>query len=77
MTTYAFLLVEVLAFMKKLSEEGYTMIVVTHEMDFARAVSNQVVFLDKGILIEQSSPEELFNNPKSDRVKRFLSTENR
>lgn len=65
---------EVLSVMKKLSEEGYTMIVVTHEMDFAKAVSDQVVFLDKGILIEKSTPDEFFNNPKSDRVKKFLSS---
>jgi polar amino acid transport system ATP-binding protein len=65
---------EVLTVMKKLSEEGYTMIVVTHEMDFAKAVSDQVVFLDKGILIEKSTPDEFFNNPKSERVKKFLSS---
>lgn len=65
---------EVLAVMKQLSQEGYTMVVVTHEMEFARAVSDQVVFLEKGKLIEQAPPEEFFTNPKSDRVKQFLQT---
>lgn len=64
---------EVLQVMKQLSEEGYTMIVVTHEMDFARAVSDQVVFLDKGVLIEKLPPEEFFLSPKSERVRQFLS----
>ncbi|WP_295891453.1 amino acid ABC transporter ATP-binding protein [uncultured Vibrio sp.] len=63
---------EVLNVMKKLSKEGYTMIVVTHEMDFARLVSDQVVFLEKGILIEKSHPDKFFNNPDSSRVKQFL-----
>ncbi|MFM2480962.1 amino acid ABC transporter ATP-binding protein [Celerinatantimonas sp. YJH-8] len=65
---------EVLAVMKQLSQEGYTMVVVTHEMDFARAVSDQVVFLEKGKLIEQSPPEQFFTQPKSDRVRQFLTT---
>ncbi len=65
---------EVLAVMKKLSQEGYTMVVVTHEMEFARAVSNQVVFLEKGKLIEQAPPEEFFTHPKSERVQQFLQT---
>jgi len=65
---------EVLAVMKQLSQEGYTMVVVTHEMEFARAVSDQVVFLEKGKLIEQAPPEEFFTNPKSERVKQFLQT---
>jgi polar amino acid transport system ATP-binding protein len=65
---------EVLAVMKKLSQEGYTMVVVTHEMEFARAVSNQVVFLEKGKLIEQAPPEEFFTRPKSERVQQFLQT---
>jgi polar amino acid transport system ATP-binding protein len=64
---------EVLAVMKKLSLEGYTMVVVTHEMEFARAVSDKVVFLEKGLLIEQASPEEFFERPKSERVKQFLT----
>lgn len=63
---------EVLAVMKQLSKEGYTMVVVTHEMDFARNVSNQVVFLEKGILIEHCPPEKFFTNPDSPRVRQFL-----
>ncbi|WP_373951886.1 amino acid ABC transporter ATP-binding protein [Vibrio pomeroyi] len=63
---------EVLLVMKKLSQEGYTMVVVTHEMEFARQVSDQVVFLEKGILIEQSNPEKFFTNPDSARVRQFL-----
>jgi polar amino acid transport system ATP-binding protein len=63
---------EVLSVMKKLSGEGYTMIVVTHEMEFARAVSDQVVFLEKGLLIEKSAPEKFFTNPETERVRKFL-----
>ncbi|MFQ2092202.1 amino acid ABC transporter ATP-binding protein [Aeromonas taiwanensis] len=65
---------EVLAVMKALSAEGYTMVVVTHEMEFARAVSDQVVFLEKGKLIEQAPPEEFFLRPRSERVRQFLQT---
>lgn len=63
---------EVLLVMKKLSHEGYTMVVVTHEMEFARLVSDQVVFLEKGILIEKSSPQKFFTEPNSPRVRQFL-----
>jgi polar amino acid transport system ATP-binding protein len=63
---------EVLTVMKSLSSEGYTMIVVTHEMEFARAVSDQVVFLEKGLLIEKSAPEKFFTNPETERVRKFL-----
>lgn len=63
---------EVLQVIKNLSAEGYTMIVVTHEMEFARAVSDQVVFLEKGEIIEKSHPEKFFTNPDMDRVKKFL-----
>lgn len=63
---------EVLAVMRDLSSEGYTMIIVTHEMDFARNVSDQVVFLEKGIIIEKSDPETFFTNPSSERVRKFL-----
>ena len=63
---------EVLQVMRDLSGEGYTMIVVTHEMDFARAVSDQVVFLDKGLIIEKAPPEKFFTNPDSERVRKFL-----
>jgi len=63
---------EVLMVMKKLSQEGYTMVVVTHEMEFARMVSDQVVFLEKGKLIEKSAPEKFFTNPDAIRVRQFL-----
>ncbi|MPW35085.1 amino acid ABC transporter ATP-binding protein [Vibrio sp. B1Z05] len=63
---------EVLLVMQKLSKEGYTMVVVTHEMEFARNVSNQVVFLEKGILIEKSPPQKFFTDPDSPRVRQFL-----
>lgn len=67
---------EVLTVMKNLSSEGYTMIVVTHEMEFARAVSDQVVFLEKGLLIEKSAPEKFFTNPETERVRKFLELAN-
>ncbi|NBA96047.1 amino acid ABC transporter ATP-binding protein [Pseudomonas sp. R5(2019)] len=63
---------EVLTVMKNLSSEGYTMIVVTHEMEFARAVSDQVVFLEKGIIIEKAPPAKFFSNPDAERVRKFL-----
>ncbi|WOG27452.1 amino acid ABC transporter ATP-binding protein [Endozoicomonas sp. 8E] len=63
---------EVLTVMQTLSKEGYTMVVVTHEMEFARNVSSQVVFLEKGILIEKCPPEKFFTNPDSPRVRQFL-----
>ena len=59
--------------MIELAEDGMTMIVVTHEMGFARKVANRVIFMDEGQIIEQNSPNEFFNNPKSDRTKLFLS----
>jgi general L-amino acid transport system ATP-binding protein len=64
---------EVLDVMVALAEEGMTMIVVTHEMGFARTVANRVIFMDQGQIIEQNEPEEFFLNPKSDRTKLFLS----
>jgi general L-amino acid transport system ATP-binding protein len=64
---------EVLDTMIELAEDGMTMIVVTHEMCFARKVANRVIFMDEGQIIEQNSPNEFFNNPKSDRTKLFLS----
>ncbi len=63
---------EVLKVMRDLADEGRTMIVVTHEMAFARDVSNQVVFLHEGLIEEQGTPDKLFNNPDSERVKQFL-----
>ncbi|KEY60072.1 histidine ABC transporter ATP-binding protein HisP [Serratia sp. DD3] len=64
---------EVLRIMQKLAEEGKTMVVVTHEMGFARHVSNHVIFLHQGVIEEQGSPDELFDHPKSARLQQFLS----
>lgn len=64
---------EVLDTMIELAEEGMTMLCVTHEMGFAQAVANRVVFMDKGQIVEQNEPREFFNNPQSDRTKLFLS----
>lgn len=64
---------EVLRIMQKLAEEGKTMVVVTHEMEFARHVSSHVIFLHQGKIEEEGAPEELFNNPKSGRLQQFLS----
>lgn len=63
---------EVLKIMQDLAQEGLTMIVVTHEMEFARDVSHSVIFMDKGIIAEEGKPEELFTNPKEERTKEFL-----
>lgn len=65
---------EVLQVMRKLAEEGRTMLVVTHEMGFAREVASQIVFLHKGQIEEQGDPRELIKNPKSERLKQFLSS---
>ena len=64
---------EVLDVMIQLAEEGMTMLVVTHEMGFAKTVADQMIFMDEGRIIEQATPGEFFNNPKSDRTKLFLS----
>ena len=64
---------EVLEVMIRLAEDGMTMIVVTHEMGFARKVANRVIFMDMGEIVEQNEPEEFFSNPKSDRTRLFLS----
>jgi len=64
---------EVLEVMKALAHEGMTMVVVTHEMGFAREVGDRVIFMDGGKIIEQASPEEFFENPKEERTKEFLS----
>lgn len=64
---------EVLRIMQKLAEEGKTMVVVTHEMEFARHVSSHVIFLHKGVIEEEGPPAELFGNPQSTRLKQFLS----
>ena len=64
---------EVLDVMKELAQSGMTMIVVTHEMGFAKEVADRVMLFDEGQLVEQNTPEEFFNNPESDRTKLFLS----
>lgn len=64
---------DVLAVMKDLAKEHMTMVVVTHEMQFAREVSDRVIFMDKGYIVEEGAPEEIFKNPKQERTKDFLS----
>ena len=64
---------EVLNVMKDLASEGMTMAVVTHEMGFAKEVADRVIFMDEGVVVEEGSPEEVFNNPKNLRTKDFLS----
>jgi putative lysine transport system ATP-binding protein len=63
---------EVLAVMKQLAESGLTMLVVTHEMQFAREVSDRVVFMDQGVIAEEGTPDQIFSNPKLERTKEFL-----
>jgi putative lysine transport system ATP-binding protein len=63
---------EVLNVMKELAKTGLTMLVVTHEMGFSKEVSNRVVFMDKGVIAEEGTPEQIFNNPIQDRTKEFL-----
>ena len=64
---------EVLQVMKELAKEGMTMVVVTHEMGFAREVADRVLFIDEGIVMEEGTPEEIFSNPQNERTKSFLS----
>jgi glutamine transport system ATP-binding protein len=64
---------EVLEVMKQLAQEGMTMIVVTHEMGFAREVGDRVLFMDGGYIVEEAKPEEIFSNPKEERTQAFLS----
>ncbi|MDK2824247.1 MAG: glutamine transport system ATP-binding protein [Clostridia bacterium] len=64
---------EVLAVMKDLAREGMTMVVVTHEMGFAREVGDRVLFMDEGVIIEEGTPDEIFNNAQNERTKAFLS----
>jgi ABC-type histidine transport system ATPase subunit len=64
---------EVLDVMKELAKEGMTMVVVTHEMGFAREVANRVIFLADGVILEDDTPAEIFGNPKTERLKTFLS----
>jgi len=65
---------EVLRVMKSLAEEGRTMIIVTHEMGFAKEAASKVIFLDQGCVEEEETPDKFFNNPQSERLKRFLAT---
>ena len=64
---------EVLEIMRRLAQEGMTMVVVTHEMDFAKNVSDKVVFMDQGVIAEEGSPRDMFTNPKQPRTREFLS----
>lgn len=64
---------EVLQVMKQLAEEGMTMVVVTHEMGFAKEVADRVIFIDEGLIVEEGLPQEIFNNPQQERTKIFLS----
>lgn len=64
---------EVLAVIKKLAEEGRTLVIVTHELDFARHVATKVSFMDKGVVVEEGAPEVFFTNPKEKRTRQFLS----
>ena len=64
---------EVLDVMQRLAKEGFTMLVVTHEMAFARDVSSRVIFMDGGVILEDAAPEEIFNNPRQPRTREFLS----
>ena len=64
---------EVLEVIKKLALSGMTMVVVTHEMGFARSVANEIIFVEKGLILESDSPSRLFSNPKYDRTKQFLN----
>jgi len=63
---------EVLDVMKKLAEGGMTMVVVTHEMGFAKEVADRVIFMDDGMIVEEGTPEQIFNNPKNERTQNFL-----
>lgn len=64
---------EVLELMKRLAQDGMTMVIVTHEMGFAREVANRVIFIDGGKIVEENEPKEFFTNPKNERLKEFLS----
>ena len=65
---------EVLAVMEQLAEDGMTMVVVTHEMGFARKVADRVLFMYDGIVLEEGTPEDIFENPQHDRTKQFLQS---
>jgi general L-amino acid transport system ATP-binding protein len=59
--------------MRSLADSGMTMVVVTHEVGFAREVADRIVFMDGGVIVEEATPEEFFQNPKEERTKKFLS----
>ena len=65
---------EVLDLMKSLADEGMTMVIVTHEMSFAKAVADRVIFIDEGNIVEEGSPDEFFEHPRTERARRFLNT---
>ena len=65
---------EVLDVMLELADQGMTMVIVTHEMQFARAIADRIIFLDNGTIVEDSEPDEFFTNPKTQRAKDFLQT---
>ena len=67
---------EVLKIIRQLADEKMTMVIVTHEMNFARAVSNRVIFMDGGYIVEEGDPEEVFGNPKQERTRQFLQNYN-
>lgn len=64
---------DVLAVMRSLAEEGMTMIVVTHEIGFAREVGDKLIFMDEGVIVEEGAPKEVISNPQHERTKSFLS----
>ena len=64
---------EVLDVMKELAKEGMTMVVVTHEMGFAREVADRVIFMDEGVIVEEGSPAQIFEHPQSERLQSFLA----
>jgi ABC-type histidine transport system ATPase subunit len=64
---------EVLDVMKKLAQQGMTMVVVTHEIGFAREVGSRVLFMDNGVIVEEGTPEQIFEHPRSERLQGFLS----
>lgn len=65
---------EVLQVVLELAKDGMTMVIVTHEMEFAKAVADRVLFMDQGVVVEEGRPEEFFNSPRTDRAKQFLNT---
>ena len=65
---------EVLAVMKKLAQEGMTMLIVSHEMGFARDAADRVIFMDSGVIVEEGSPADIFQNPQSPRTQNFLAS---